>query len=277
MTTTYTLRYGPIPVHGFEYRVTVDRSSRLMPVRAFWLRANGCPDAGYSIAGDGAPGSTTVASWDWKVPYDRKIVAAGGHLHGGARDMWISQARCGARRLLDNRPAYAMPDHVYDTARPILHEPGPLDTRYFLSRTGVAAGQGEILRVSAAYAADRPRPVMAVRHVYVARTRGVAAGCAELPADRIELSKPGPMRAEAPWAPIPLMELHERAHTRTITGDLAAPTPLTDGARVKIADDGFQPRQIALPGPDDARHRRRRLTGAGGAPAPGPFASGDGW
>jgi plastocyanin len=232
-----------------QYRVTVDTSSRLRPVRAFWLRANGCPFPWYFLSGDGPPGSTNVTSYDWKVPYDLKIVAAGGHLHGGARDMWLSQPRCGNRRLLDNRPAFGMPDHVYYTARPILHEPGPVDTRYFMSRTGLGATKGEVIRISAAYAADHPRTVMAVMHVYVVRERHRSAGCAPLPPDRVELTKPGPTRPEAPPVTVPLTGLDARGHTYTITDTLGPSTALADGATIKVADDGFYPRHIALPGP----------------------------
>lgn len=247
---TMVMSHRPRPMNVYlQYRVTVDRSSRLTPVHAFWLRANGCPNAGYFINGGGAPGSTTVTSFDWKVPYDLKIVAAGGHLHGGARDMWLSQAGCQDRRLLDNRPAYGLPNHVYYTARPILHEPGPVDTRYFLSKTGVAAAKGETIRVNAAYAADLPRTVMAVMHVYVARARDAPAGCPDLPADRLELTKPGPTRAEAPPITIPLTALDSADSLYSITGDLAPVTPLEDGAEISVADDGFHPRQISLRGP----------------------------
>ena len=51
--------------------------------------------------------------------------------------MFLSQPRCGNRRLLDTAPRFGMPDNLYYRARPILHEPGPVDTRYFLSRKGI--------------------------------------------------------------------------------------------------------------------------------------------
>jgi plastocyanin len=213
------------------------------------LRANGCPFAGYFINGGGPPGSTNLESFDWKVPYDLKIVAAGGHLHAGARDMWLSQPVCSNRRLLDNRPAFGMPEHIYYRARPILHEPGPVDTRYFLSRQGVAISRGEVIRVNATYAADWPRTVMAVMHVYVARVRHRPSGCAPLPADGTELSKPGPTRVEVPPITVPLTGLDTRGHTYTIENLPEPATPLVDGAQIKVADDGFHPAHISLQGP----------------------------
>ncbi len=230
-----------------QYEVTVDTTSRLTPVRAFWLRANGCPNPGFWINGGGRPGSTDLRSIDWRVPYDMRIVAAGGHLHGGAKDMWLSQPNCGDRRLLDNRPSYAMPDHVYYRAKPILHEPGPVDTRYFLSRTGVPATQGEVIRLSAAYDAERPRTAMAVMHVYVAKGRGAPTGCPPLPADRLQLTKPGPARATAPVVPVPLTGVNDRGRTYTITQTPWPVTPLASGSEVAVTDGGFDPPHVSVP------------------------------
>jgi plastocyanin len=240
---------GRVRTVYLQYRVTVDTRSGLTPVRAFWLRANGCGHPGYFINGGGAPGSTTVTSTEWRVPYDLKIVAVGGHLHGGARDMWLSQARCGDRRLLDNRPSYGMPDHIYYRARPILHEPGPVDTRYFMSRTGVVAKHGEVLRISAAYDAEHPQTAMAVMHLYVARVDGGSAGCAPLPADGVHLTKAGPTRADPPHTRIQLIGLDAQGRTRAITESPWPVTPLGDGAEVELGDAGFNPPHVSLASP----------------------------
>ena len=114
-----------------------------------WVRANGCGDAvSYPVWGGGGPGGTDTRTYDWRVPFDARIVAVGGHLHGGAKDMLLSQPECGGRRLLDTAPRYGMPDNLYYTARPILHEPGPVDTRYFLSQTGIQVRRGETLTLT---------------------------------------------------------------------------------------------------------------------------------
>src|SRR4051794_11704209 len=74
-----------------QYTVTIDTSPKLTPVRAFWVRANTCSQGiGYGVAGGGAPGATDTHRFDWKVPISGRIVAAGGHLHGGAEDMWLN-------------------------------------------------------------------------------------------------------------------------------------------------------------------------------------------
>ncbi len=75
-----------------RYRVTIDTSRRVAPVFPMWVRAHGC-EFSYSIEGGGLAGSADRQSADWIVPLDARIVAAGGHLHGGARSIAISQPR----------------------------------------------------------------------------------------------------------------------------------------------------------------------------------------
>ncbi len=142
-----------------QYKVTVVTGRPMKTVEPFWVRANGCgAQVSYAVLGGGAPGSTYSRFYDWRIPFDGRIVAAGGHLHGGAKDMWMSQPRCGNRRILDNSPRFGMPDHIYYKARPILHEPGPFDTRYFMSRTGIPVRKGEIIRLNADYDNSAPAP-----------------------------------------------------------------------------------------------------------------------
>jgi len=163
--------------------------------------------------------------------------------------MWLSQVGCGDRRLLDNRPAYGMPDHLYYRARPILHEPGPVDTRYFMSRTGIVAKQGEVLRLSAAYDAEYPRTAMAVMHVYVARSPRVPDGCASLPTDGFHLSKALPTRADPPWTRVQLTRLDSRGQARPIMNSPWPATPLNGGAEIEVGDGGFSPPYVSLASP----------------------------
>ena len=232
-----------------RYRVTVQTGSRLTPVHPFWLRAVGCQrSVAYPIEGDLAAGSTNLRSFAWHVPYNGRIVAVGGHLHGGAEDMWLSQPRCRDRRLLDTRPFYGMPDHLYYRARPILHEPGPVDTHYFLSRSGIPVLRGEIVRLSATYDAAHPRwGVMATMHVYIARTNSGPRGCTPLPSDRRELRKYQRVRLKPPWLPVPLAGLNDQGHTYTISSSPFPVQPLAAGAVIDVGDRGFNPPHISLP------------------------------
>lgn len=245
MLMSHTVR--PLKVY-IEYVVSVETDRRLTPVQAFWLRANGCGQgSGYYLNGNGIRGSNNRRTFKWRVPYDLRIVAAGGHLHGGAKNMWLAQPRCANRRLLDNRPSYGMPDHLYYRARPILHEPGPVDTRYFMSRTGIPAIKGETIRIHSTYDAELPRAVMAVMHVYVARAARVERACRPLPADRRALTKPGPVRTDPPQTQIPLSGLDSRGRTVTIVDPPWPVTPLGATPEVEISDVGFSPRRFTIP------------------------------
>jgi plastocyanin len=232
-----------------RYRVTVATHVKLTPVRPFWVRANGCGrHVTFPITGDGGPGSSTRSEYLWRVPLDGRIVAVGGHLHGGAQEMWLSQPRCGGRELLDTAPRYGMPDNLYYRVRPILHEPGPTDTRYFLSATGIPVHRGERLRLTATYDNAQPHPrVMAIMHIYIAPALQRSRGCPPLPADGQELVKPGPVRTEPPQVHVPLTGLAPTGHTYTIQSRPQDAVPLASGATVELRNLRFTPWHISLP------------------------------
>ena len=232
-----------------EYTVTVETGVKLEPVIPLWVRANGCGDAvSYPVWGDDGPGSTDARSFDWKVPFDARIVAVGGHLHGGSKDMFLTQQACGGRRLLDTAPRYGMPDNLYYTARPVLHEPGPVDTRYFLSKTGVQVRRGETLKLTGLYDSSKPHTrVMSIMHVYLAKHAAPATqDCAPLPADAQELVKDEPVRLDPPDVTVPLNELGADGHTHEIT-DLPWPlSPLGNPATVALKDNAFDPPYVQI-------------------------------
>ena len=152
-----------------RYKVTVVTGRTMKSVEPFWVRANGCgPQVSYPVLGGGGPGSTNHRSYDWKVPFDGRIVAVGGHLHGGAQDMWMSQPRCENRRILDNSPA------LRDARPPLLHGPpdppraGPLRHPLLHVAAGHPGAQGRAIRLNATY--DNSRPASAC-HGDLARLR----------------------------------------------------------------------------------------------------------
>jgi plastocyanin len=232
-----------------RYRVKVVTGKRLTPVRPFWLRANGCgKQVSYPVPGGGQPGSTSRRSSTWRVPFDGRIVAVGGHVHGSAKGMWLSQPRCRNRRLLDTAPRYGMPDHLYYRARPILHEPGPVDTRYFLSRTGIPVRRGERLRITGTYEGSRPHPrVMSIMHVYIAPARNVPRRCKALPKDRKQLVKPGPVRTEPPQVAVRLNGVRPNGRTFTVQTPPDGARRLTRRATVTLRAGRFTPRHISVP------------------------------
>jgi hypothetical protein len=248
---TAMLMSHSMPTHNvyIRYRVTVETGRRLTPVHAFWVRANGCsPTVSYPVPGGGEAGATDYRRFDWTVPYDGRIVAVGGHLHGGAKDMWLSQPRCGNRRLLDTRPFFGMPNHLYYRVRPVLHEPGPMDTHYFMSRTGIPIRRGEKLRLTGAYDSSAPHTrVMSIMHVYVARSTHAPKGCPPLPKDAKELQKSTHVRTEPPLVKVPLNGLNDQGHVYEILGSPWPLQKLDSGALVNLRDNRFTRPHIALP------------------------------
>ncbi len=195
-----------------EYTVKIETTKRLEPVQPLWLRANGCdPQSSYTVPGGGAPGSVDTRSYDWKVPINGRIVAAGAHMHESAKSMQIRQPRCANRTLLTHKPRWGMPDDPVYRVRPKLHQPGPIATGYFLSRAGIPVRAGEHLRVSGSYDAQLPHPlVMAITHVYIARDKGASRTCDALPADRRIHWTRKKGRASVPPAQVPLTSLDEK-------------------------------------------------------------------
>ena len=247
-----------------QYRVRVVTGRRLDaggPVLGTGERLRASPIP--SGAGTGRA-STHRRTSDWRVPVSGRIVAAGGHLHGGAKDMWLSQPRCDGRRLVDTAPRYGMPDHLYYRARPILHEPGPIETGYFLSRQRIPVRRGETLTITGTYDNAQPHPrVMSIMHVYIAPEGRAGRRCPRLPADaaRRFSRSPRPHGAAGDQGPA------ERPGLRTVArgssasrhgGRASWPTAAQSGC----ARSRFSPPHIV------SEDRHRRSSGASTTPSP---------
>jgi hypothetical protein len=237
-----------MPVHNVyvEYRVRVVTGTRLAAVQPFWLRASGC-QVTYPVWGGGGPGSTTDRTSRWTVPVSGRIVAAGGHLHGGAKDMWLSQPACDGRRLVRTAPHFGMPDHVYYRARPILHEPGPIETGYVLSHNGIPVRRGETLTITGRYDNAQPHPrVMAIMHVYIAAGRAPANRCPPLPADARARFRHRRVRTEPPTITVPLNVLGRDGHTHPIVDPPWPARELSDGGVVDLRGFRFVPPHVVV-------------------------------
>ena len=245
MLMSHSLRKQRVYV---EYRVRVVTGRKLTPVRPLWLRANGCtPHPSYDVTGDGQPGSTHVKSHVWKMPLSGRIVAAGAHLHGSTKGMEITQPGCDGRTLVDHQPRYArQSDKVY-TLRPVLHEPGPVATGYFLSRRGIDVARGDRLRVTGYYDNERPHPqVMAITHVYVAPGRHTTRRCAPLPADRrIHWTRRDGTNVP-PKVTVPLNGLDRRGRVVEIDRPAGPEKVAGDAASVRLRGSRFQPANLSV-------------------------------
>lgn len=231
-----------------QYTITIETSRKLEPVKPLWLRASGCdPDASYTVPGGGAAGSTDERSDDWKMPISGRIVAAGGHMHGGAKSLEITQPRCGSRTLINHQPLWGKPDDVVYNVRPKLHDPGPIATGYFLSRTGIPIRKGEYLRVTGRYDAELPHPlVMAITHIYVAVDKGASRTCDPLPADRRTYWTRTDGRPSMPPAQLPLTGLDARGKPVEIARAAGPETIAGDYATVNLVNSLFKPPNLSI-------------------------------
>jgi plastocyanin len=245
------MNHRNVPERAYiRYTAVVDTSRRLEPVRPFWARVTGCRGAGdpiFNVPGGRPPGSSFVKSERWRVPVSGRLVAGGSHVHGGSKEMLLTQATCGNRVLMSSRPLYGLPDHPYYNVLPVLHEPGPFATSWVSSTTGIPVRRGEVLRVSSLYDGELPHTrVMGIWHLYIAPGRPPARPCDPLP-DDLDSSLPStPGRSDPPRVTVPLTGLDERGRAHTI---LAPPGPVFRAGRkaeVVVADGSFNRRNISL-------------------------------
>jgi plastocyanin len=232
-----------------RYRVTVDDSKKVEPVEPYWVSVEKCgPDPQYSVPGGDAPGSTHTRRRTWEVPVTGRIVAVGGHLHGGARALRLVQQRC-RRTLVTSKPTYGQPDDPVYKVTPLLHEPDPLNITWWQSATGIPVLKGERLAVAADYDGQFPHMrVMGIDHVYIARDASVARGCGALPADAQELGPNWAGRPAPPRVALTLAQMRSdgRAHpTRRPPGKT-----LRFGEGVADVDElnvSYRPANISIP------------------------------
>jgi len=233
-----------------EYRMRIVMGRRLQRVKPLWLRANGCAKhPSYEIYGDPVAGGTHRKEHLWRMPVSGRIVAASAHLHGSSKQMTIKQPRCRNRTLVDHRPLFGRPDNLVYRMRPLLHEPGPIATGHFLSKTGLAVRKGELLRVTGLYDASKPHPrVMAIAHVYVSTDRRVAKGCAKIPRDAHITWTRRDGTLEAPSVTVPLSTIDRKGNVKEIDRPPGAERVETAAkAAVHVRRSLFVPANLSVP------------------------------
>ena len=101
----------------------------------------------YDVPGGGKQRLQLRRKSDWVAPegLNGRMLIGVSHNHGGAKYQTLESRTCG-RRIFKARAYHGNPDHVYNTIRPILHEPGPIGNGTFPSRQGVPITEGEVLR-----------------------------------------------------------------------------------------------------------------------------------
>jgi plastocyanin len=232
-----------------EYDVTVETSRKLTPVKAYWLDVTDCRGSVYyNIPGGGTPGSTSSKTVTWRPPFDGRLIAGGAHLHGGTKGMTMTQTRCEDRAIVTSKPLYGMPDDPVYNVLPVLHEPGPINTSWFETSTGIPVVKGERIRVSGDYDGQRPHvKVMAVMHVYMARDSSVSHDCAPLPSDLTNRNIDVPGRTKAPVIRVPLTAIGADGKAHTIESVPGRVKVKPGDAKVLVHDFQFSEPKLSIP------------------------------
>jgi plastocyanin len=188
----------------------------------------------YDVPGGGKKGSNFVSKSDWTVPegMNGRIMIGASHHHGGAKHQILESRSC--QRRIFKAPAYhGPPDHVYNTIRPILHEPGPIGNGTFATAQGVPITEGEVLRRVAVHDNHNLHVAsMGFWSLWFAPDERVKP-CGKMPTDMVDINRP-------------------KRFDRTPNHDLVVPQlskPTRDsgvftGTPLEIGDDFFRPGRI---------------------------------
>jgi plastocyanin len=243
------MNHRPTTQTGYiQYHVTVDTSPDLTPVRPIWLDVRNCrTDPVFTVPGGGRRGSIYSRSTTWTAPQAGRLVAAGGHVHGGGEDLVLSQPDCSGRRLGTLRPAWGLPSHPFYNVRPVLHEPGPISMSGFTTQKGIPLAAGEQVRLTANYDDQRLHSrVMGISMAYFAPDVNVTGRCAPLPDDITTYRTTLPHRTRPPVYPVPLTGLDAAGHAHTISRPPGPTRHLGSGASVAVGDTWFADPNVAL-------------------------------
>ena len=229
-----------------EYRVTVDPRPRI-PVKPYWLSVVPCvSDQQYTVPGGGP--AVHARAQRFSLPAGGRIVAIGGHMHGGGIGLRVSQPRCGDRDLATSLPMYgAADDPLYDV-KPLLHEPDPKNMSWWQSARGWPVVAGEPLKVTSFYEGMRPHMrVMGIAHVYVAPDAGAPTGCAARPADGAVLGAPfGGGRPVPPAVRLTLAKQGRNGKAREISRPGGKTRRVGRRAKVRVKLSNFRPANLSV-------------------------------
>ena len=183
------------------------------------------------------------------MPADGRIVAAGGHLHAGARDLTLSDPRCRPRAA--RRPAA-----LRAARRPGLRgAPGPpraradRDPLLPLARPGSrSAGASACGSPAATTASTRARgSCRSSTSTSRPARRRRGARCAPLPRDRREVLPRRDGRTDPPYEPVPFNVMDDQGVVGPVEHLPGAPTPLGTRGTVDLVANRFAPEKVALP------------------------------
>ncbi len=186
----------------------------------------------YDVPGGGGKGSSFVDSSTWTAPFSGRLLMASNHQHGGGKYQTLSSVSC-HRRLFKAPVYHGTREHIYNTIRPILHEPGPIGTGSYGTMKGIPITKGEVLRRRAVHDNHNLHvDAMGFWATYFVPDDSVKR-CGRMPDDITELNRP-------------------KRFDRTPNYDLVVPQlskprgvfGAFDGNLLEIRDDFFRPGKV---------------------------------
>jgi plastocyanin len=180
------------------------------------------------------------------VPEAGRIVAGGGHVHGGGQNLALRRPDCRDERVYTSRPVWGGPSHPFYKVRPVLHEPGPIHMTGFTSSKGVPVAAGERVVLDSNYDASQPHTrVMGIFLLYLAPDATVSSKCGARPGDFRGLAKPAGRKDPPPFT-VPIVGLRGGKAV-----NIAAPpgrrARLGKRATISVGDLFFKRPNVAAP------------------------------
>jgi plastocyanin len=188
----------------------------------------------YDVPGGGKKGSNFVSASDWTVPdgFNGRILIGASHHHGGAKHQTLESRTCG-RRIYKARAYYGTRNHVYNTIRPILHEPGPVGNGTFATMQGVPITEGEVLRRVAVHDNHNLHVAsMGFWSLWIVPDDSVRR-CGPMPTDMVDINRP------KRWDRTPNHDLRVPQLAKPGAG-----SAVFSGTPLEIGDDFFRPGRI---------------------------------
>jgi plastocyanin len=248
LMTWMLMNHRKVKDHAFiEWKVTYT-TDPVQDTHLYWLDVVNChADPIFNVPGGGKPGSTYTRTAEITMPESGHIVAAGGHVHGGADGLAISQPDCENRTIIRSVPAWGMPDHPFYHVKPILHEPGPIAMSGTLSAQGFPVAAGQRIRLTSTYDNQYPHTrVMGIAGMYVAPSSGPVDGCGPLPSDAQTFQTPLPHRTTPPRFKVPLIGLDTNGKAVTIQRPPGKTVTLSSGSSIQVKSFFFSRPNVAV-------------------------------
>ena len=233
-----------------QYRVTYDTDPAVKPVRPIWMDVENCRvDPVYDVRGGAPAGAEHERRMTWTAPEGGRVVASGGHVHGGGKALRLSQPGCGDRTLSESIPLWGTREHPFYNVKPVLHEPGPVSMSATTTAQGFPLAEGEQLELTSAYDAQRPHTrVMGIALAYFTPDPAVTEACAPLPTDVVaEQVHPQAGRSRAPRVTVPLTGLDRDGRAIEIDAPPGRLRRAGMAPRVRVRDFRFARPNLEVP------------------------------